>query len=125
RQKARPTLGATACVRSAGYAMASHAGAVAPTHLTPLRLTRSQRELRAGSRMPIELNAFVGRERELARLRELQRETRLLTLVGPGGVGKTRLALRLEAEQRDIFVDGSWLVDLSAITDPGLVPQVL
>jgi predicted ATPase len=75
--------------------------------------------------MPSEVSAFVGRERELARLRELQRETRLLTLVGPGGVGKTRLALRLEAELSDRFVDGSWLVDLSSISDPTLLPQAL
>jgi predicted ATPase/DNA-binding CsgD family transcriptional regulator len=75
--------------------------------------------------VPTELNAFIGREWELTRLHKLQQENRLLTLVGPGGVGKTRLALKLEAELGDAFVDGSWLVDLSAITDPALVPQVL
>ncbi len=75
--------------------------------------------------IPHELDAFIGRERELARLRKLQAESRLLTLVGPGGVGKTRLALRLEHDVGDEFPDGTWLVDLSPIADPMLVPQAL
>jgi non-specific serine/threonine protein kinase len=75
--------------------------------------------------LPNEVNTFIGRERELARLRALQAETRLLTLVGPGGVGKTRLALRLELELGDAFPDGTWLVDLSPIADPALVPQTV
>ena len=49
----------------------------------------------------------------------------LVTLVGPGGVGKTRLALRLAGAVADAFVDGTWLVDLSPISDQSLVPQVL
>ena len=85
---------------------------------------RLQRDLTVGN-MPNEVNGFVGREGELARLRELQAETRLLTLVGPGGVGKTRLALRLRAELSDAFPDGTWLVDLSPVADPALVPQAL
>jgi non-specific serine/threonine protein kinase len=52
-------------------------------------------------------------------------ETRLVTLVGPGGVGKTRLALRLAADMNDAFVDGTWLVDLSSISDSSLIPQVI
>src|SRR6185436_11892140 len=100
-------------------------GAVVVSTLpVPIRFSGPRRELSLGN-MPSEINAFIGRERELARLHELQQRTRLLTLVGPGGVGKTRLALRLEAELSDRFVDGSWLVDLSSITDPALVPQVL
>jgi non-specific serine/threonine protein kinase len=73
--------------------------------------------------IPAEVDTFVGRERELARLRELLFDTRLLTLVGPGGVGKTRLAMRLESQVADEFPDGIWLVDLSPIADPALVPQ--
>jgi predicted ATPase len=75
--------------------------------------------------VPREVNAFVGRERELAQMRELLAETRMLTLVGPGGVGKTRLAVRLQAELSNAFSDGAWLVDLSPIVDPTLVPQAL
>ncbi len=71
------------------------------------------------------MDAFIGREQALTRLHKLQSETRLLTLVGPGGVGKTRLALRLETRVSHDFPDGTWLVDLSPITDPALVPQAL
>ena len=52
---------------------------------------------------PAKSTAFVGRTRELRRLRELQAEVRMLSLVGPGGVGKTRLAVRLGAEVRGAF----------------------
>ncbi len=75
--------------------------------------------------LPSEVNDFVGREGQLLRLRELHHRTRLLTLVGPGGVGKTRLALRLQTELRGTFPDGVWLVDLSPVTDPALVPQAV
>jgi predicted ATPase/DNA-binding CsgD family transcriptional regulator len=75
--------------------------------------------------MPVEVDAFIGRERELSRLREMQSTSRLLTLLGPSGVGKTRLALRLQAQVRHDFPDGAWLVDLSPISDPALVPQAV
>jgi predicted ATPase/DNA-binding CsgD family transcriptional regulator len=75
--------------------------------------------------LPSEVNSFIGREHELARLRALQANARLLSLVGPGGVGKTRLALRLEADLSDAFPDGTWLVDLSPLADPALVPQAV
>ncbi len=76
-----------------------------------------------GGRVPSEVNAFIGREQELARLRALQPGTRLLTLVGPGGVGKTRLAQRLGSELDSGYSDGAWWVDLSQVGDPSLVPQ--
>ncbi|MBV9327107.1 MAG: AAA family ATPase [Chloroflexi bacterium] len=77
------------------------------------------------SNIPQDVDSFVGREGELARLHALQAETRLLTLVGPGGVGKTRLALRLAAYAPTVFPDGTWLIDLSALSDPSLVPQAV
>lgn len=81
---------------------------------------------RAGSAsVPIEVDAFVGRERELVRLQELLPDARLLSLVGPAGVGKSRLAIRLATEVRDAFPDGTWVVDLSSVTDPALVPQAV
>jgi non-specific serine/threonine protein kinase len=78
-----------------------------------------------GGNLPSEVTSFIGRGSELARLRELQAETRLLTLVGPGGVGKTRLALRLAAELGESFSGGTWLVDLTPVADPSLVAQAL
>jgi predicted ATPase len=61
----------------------------------------------------------------VARLRELLGKTRLVTLVGPGGVGKTRLAVYVAATLSETFPDGVWVLDLSSVTDPALVPQAL
>jgi predicted ATPase len=73
--------------------------------------------------LPEPLTSFVGRDRELAIVQELLARTRLLTFTGPGGAGKTRLALRLAAELRDSFPDGVRFVPLASITDPTLVPN--
>ncbi len=67
--------------------------------------------------LPIQLTSFVGREQELAQLRDSISSTRLLALVGTGGVGKSRLALQLGAEMLNRFADGVWLVDLSLVRD--------
>jgi predicted ATPase/DNA-binding NarL/FixJ family response regulator len=80
---------------------------------------------RAFGNMPAEVSSFIGREGELARLHPLLAETRLVTLVGPSGVGKSRLASRLAGDLGDTFTDGTWLVDLSPISEPSLVPQAL
>ena len=73
--------------------------------------------------LPAERSSFVGRRRELAELRGLLSEGRLVTLVGPGGVGKTRLALRGAAELKRSFPDGTAMADLTAVHDPALVVQ--
>ena len=72
--------------------------------------------------LPTPLTSFIGRERELATLRDLLVAGRLVTLTGPGGSGKTRLALELAARARDRFPDGTWWVDLQGLRDPSLVP---
>lgn len=74
---------------------------------------------------PTERSSFVGRRQELAAAEELLRETRLLTLVGPPGTGKTRLALRLFAACGGRYAGGSWFVPLHAIRDPGLVGSAI
>ncbi|WP_171058070.1 ATP-binding protein [Modestobacter altitudinis] len=76
-----------------------------------------------GARLPAERSSFVGRRAELAEVRRLLGDARLLTLVGPGGVGKTRLALRAAAELRRSFPGGVVLADLTAVSDPSLVAQ--
>jgi non-specific serine/threonine protein kinase len=73
--------------------------------------------------LPGDVSSFVGRTREVASAEKLLSGTRLLTLTGPGGVGKTRLALRIAAEVRKAFRDGVWLVELAALEDPDLLVQ--
>ncbi len=75
--------------------------------------------------LPIDVTSFVGRRRELSEARRLLGDARLLTLAGAGGVGKTRLALRLAAEVRRTFPDGVWLADLAPVQDGELVPQTV
>jgi predicted ATPase/DNA-binding CsgD family transcriptional regulator len=75
--------------------------------------------------LPAEVTSFVGRRRELAETRRMLAGSRLLTLTGPGGVGKTRLALRMAAEVRRSFPDGVWFVELAALRDPQLLPHTL
>jgi len=69
------------------------------------------------------LGRFVGRDAELAELREAVRSSRLVTLTGPGGAGKTRLAVEAAAALRQEHPDGAWLVELAGVTEPdGVVP---
>jgi predicted ATPase/DNA-binding CsgD family transcriptional regulator len=75
--------------------------------------------------LPLELSSFVGREKELAEVRRLLENTRLLTLTGSGGCGKTRLALAAAGELVEGFDDGVWMVDLAPLADPSLVPQAV
>src|SRR5574341_1445506 len=77
--------------------------------------------------LPSQLTSFIGRERELEELKRLLLTTRLLTLTGPGGTGKTRLALQLATEVLDAkhFAEGMWLVELAPLADPTLVAQTV
>src|SRR5512147_107616 len=75
--------------------------------------------------LPVQLNSFIGRERELDRLRQLVWSTRLLTLTGPGGCGKTRLALKLAEQLLDAFQDGVWFVELAPISDAALISRTI
>jgi predicted ATPase/DNA-binding CsgD family transcriptional regulator/transcriptional regulator with XRE-family HTH domain len=72
--------------------------------------------------LPASLTSFVGREGALAEAQQLLDTSRLLTLVGSGGIGKTRLALRIAHELVDVYEEGVWLVDLAPVADPLLVP---
>jgi predicted ATPase/DNA-binding CsgD family transcriptional regulator len=75
--------------------------------------------------LPAELTSFVGRRGELAEVRRLLAGSRLVTLTGAGGVGKTRLALRAAAGLRRAFRDGVWLVQLDQVRDEELVAQAV
>ena len=97
----------------------THVGAAAE-QFPPLRTL----DVRAHN-LPVQLTSFVGRERELERLAELLQTThpRLITIMGPGGVGKTRVALQAAADAIVAFADGVWFVDLSETTAAERVPQ--
>ncbi|MFC9517556.1 ATP-binding protein [Nocardiaceae bacterium NPDC056970] len=75
--------------------------------------------------LPEELDSFVGRQTEVAETRRLLSESRLVTLTGPGGVGKTRLALRVGRESRKVFTGGTWFVELGDLRDPDLLWQTV
>jgi predicted ATPase len=75
--------------------------------------------------LPLQLNSFVGRGREMAEIETLLADRRLLTLTGPGGSGKTRLALAVTSEVAEWFGDGVWLVELASLSDPDLLPQAV
>jgi predicted ATPase len=75
--------------------------------------------------LPVQPGPLLGRHNEVAELLGLVREHRLVTLTGPGGSGKTRLALELAAQLSDDHRDGAWWVSLAAVTEPDLVPATI
>jgi predicted ATPase/DNA-binding SARP family transcriptional activator len=75
--------------------------------------------------LPSQVTSFIGREAQLADLRQALPSARLLTLTGPGGCGKTRLAVELAAASLPDYADGVWLVALEPLRDPALVPQAV
>lgn len=89
-----------------------------PVELPPLRTTHSH-----PNNLPAQLTSFVGREKELADIQRLLLDTHILTLIGPGGTGKTRLSIQAASALLDRFPDGLWLVELALILDPRLVPR--
>jgi non-specific serine/threonine protein kinase len=75
--------------------------------------------------LPAQLTTFIGRRHEIDEIERLFASTRLLTLTGAGGCGKTRLALQVASEVLDQFSDGVWIVDLAPLSEPALIPQTI
>jgi predicted ATPase/DNA-binding winged helix-turn-helix (wHTH) protein len=75
--------------------------------------------------LPQPLTRFIGREQQISELKALLGRSRLLTLTGSGGCGKTRLAMQLAADLTGAYPDGIWLVEYAALADPALVPQAV
>ncbi|MER8186133.1 BTAD domain-containing putative transcriptional regulator [Kitasatospora sp. NPDC094015] len=102
----------------------------AALHERHLRLLRAERPappaVRTGpGNLPAPLTGFVGREDDLARIDALLTAGRLLTVVGPGGVGKTRLAVEAARRRSGAYRDGAWLIDLASVTEPAKVGSAL
>jgi predicted ATPase/class 3 adenylate cyclase len=75
--------------------------------------------------LPIQLTSFIGRDKEMTEVKKLLQSTRLLTLTGTGGCGKTRLALQVAADSLDGYPEGIWLAELAPLADPELVIQTV
>jgi predicted ATPase/class 3 adenylate cyclase len=91
-----------------------------PTDFPPLRSLEV-----LPNNLPAQVTTFVGRTREMAEVKRLLDATRMLTLTGAGGTGKTRLSLQVAAEVLDRFPHGVWLIELATISDPALVTEAI
>jgi predicted ATPase/DNA-binding winged helix-turn-helix (wHTH) protein len=91
----------------------------------PARAPEPRSPGQAPTNLPAPVSGFIGRETELRELEELLRENRLVTVVGTGGIGKTRLGLELARASLGQFTDGVWLAELAPLTDPDLVPSAI
>jgi predicted ATPase/DNA-binding XRE family transcriptional regulator len=103
-------------------------GGVAVSHTLPTaRPGAIERRDSRTHNLPVQATTFIGRERQLAALRALlaRPEVRVVTLTGPGGIGKTRLALQVAAGLRDDFAQGVYLVPLAPVSDPALVDAMV
>ncbi|MGQ0605160.1 MAG: ATP-binding protein [Anaerolineales bacterium] len=91
-----------------------------PTDFPPLKSLNT-----FPNNLPVQLTSFVGREKEIAEVKHLLTSTRLLTLIGPGGTGKTRLALQAAADVLSDFAEGVWLIELAPLADAAhLLPAI-
>src|SRR5687768_11155952 len=92
-------------------------------------MNRSANDTKTGNalrtKLPTVLTSFVGRQREIAEVLQLLASSRLVTLTGAAGCGKTRLALRVATEVNDQYADGVYWVELARMSDPALVPQAI
>lgn len=128
-----------------GLPMSSHAFAVEPKccntkrllqrsticqELRPSRLRAALAATRGvfgleNTNLPHQVTSFIGREREINEIKRLLTATRLLTLTGAGGVGKTRLAVQVAADLVETCINGVWFIELAPLADSALVPQAV
>jgi class 3 adenylate cyclase len=96
------------------------AAADLPTNFPPVKTLES-----FSHNLPIQLTSFIGREHEINKAKQLLSNARLLTLIGPGGTGKTRLALQVAEDLLPAFSDGVWLAELAPLADSAFIPQTI
>src|SRR5664279_706672 len=85
-------------------------------------MTKEQSTHRVGN-LHVDVSEFVGRRAEIAAGKRALAQSRLVTLTGPGGIGKTRLAIRVATEVRRAFADGAWIVELAGLRDAALLAR--
>src|SRR5579871_1553063 len=130
-QPAAETLALYQKIRVRARQVAAGGATPLPPAPLPHRLPDTSEEENAASpvgrrhNLPSSLTSFIGREKECADIQELLAQTRLLTLTGTGGSGKTRLALEMAGERVASYTDGVWLVELAALSDPTRVVQAV
>jgi len=120
-RRALAAFAATSQSAAPQSATLASATATGPDTATPATMSTTV----AAPSLPSPLTPFVGRVAERAALIDALREHRLVTAVGPGGVGKTRLALSVAADLGDRFADGVWYVDLVPVTDPLMIAPAI
>jgi len=99
------------------FARGNWMAAPTDTEDTPWHTSHSRHNL------PIQLTSFIGREKDIVDIKRLLESAHMLTLIGPGGTGKTRLCIQVANEVLEQYQDGVWLVELAPILDPILVPR--
>jgi len=91
-----------------------------PVEFPPLKTLEAYRH-----NLPMQMTSFIGREKEMEEIKQSILTHRLITLIGSGGTGKTRLSLQVAADLLDQFPHGVWFVELAPLTDPDLIPQTV
>ena len=119
------TMALGAETRSTDHTPVSTAAVTLPVDRVAAGDERALQRSEVPTNLPRQATSFIGRERELALVRGLLREASLVTLTGPGGIGKTRLSLQIAASVLEEFPDGVWLVELASISDEALVPRAV
>ena len=89
------------------------------------RVMRKETRIALQHNLPFQISRFIGREKELEEVTDLIADHRLVTLVGTGGIGKTRLSLKVGEKVLDEHTNGVWFAELASISDPALVPQTV
>jgi predicted ATPase/DNA-binding SARP family transcriptional activator len=105
--------------------LADTLGADPSAELAELHLDLLRAEPKPRGNLPAQLSSFVGRDADVRAVHDLIARHRLVTLIGPGGSGKTRLAVEAAPAFADGVADGGWLVELAPVTDPAEVPQAI